>query len=90
MKQGLQRFCIMLTLMCCMANALAQGNKVSLTCKDRPLPSALSDIERQCGYYKINYNYSDLSRHKVTAAIIGSSAPEAVNALLDQHLDKDL
>ena len=72
----------MLTLMCCMANALAQGNKVSLTCKERPLPAALSDVERQCGYYKINYNYSDLSRHKVTAAITGSSAPEAVNALL--------
>ena len=72
----------MLTLMCCMANALAQGNKVSLTCKDRPLPAALSDVERQCGYYKINYNYSDLSRHKVTATITGSSAPEAVSTLL--------
>lgn len=78
---------IALLLICAMlllsaVEAMAQGNKVSLTCDDTPLPSALTQVERQSGYYKINYNYDELSRHKVTVNISGQTAPEAVGLLL--------
>ncbi len=78
---------IVLLLICAMfllsvVEAGAQGNKVSLTCNDTPLPSALSQVERQSGYYKLNYNYDELSRHKVTVSITEQTAPEAVGRLL--------
>ena len=66
----------------CFTVVFAQDGKVSLTCKDRALPSALTDVERQSGHYKINYNYSDLKKHKVTATIVNATAPEAVRKLL--------
>lgn len=36
--------------------AYAQGNKVSLKCSNMALTSALLEVEKQSGYYKINYN----------------------------------
>lgn len=64
------------------AGARAQGNNVTFDCNDMALTSALSKVESQCAYYKINYNYDDLSKVKVTATIKSLPAPEAVKALL--------
>jgi hypothetical protein len=50
----------------------AQGNNVTVDCNDMALTSALSKVESQCAYYKINYNYDDLSKVKVTATIKSS------------------
>jgi len=76
------RLCLCLLFFSLAAVSSAQGNNVSLVCKDRPLPSALTDIERLCGYYKINYNYDDLNKYKVTANIEDQTAPAAVGILL--------
>lgn len=60
----------------------AQGKNVSMSCNNMTLTSALTEVERQSGYYKINYNYDDLSKIKVSTVIKSSSAPEAVKKLL--------
>ena len=60
----------------------AQGNKVSLNCSTMPLTSALLQVEKQSGYYKINYNSSELATYKVTASIKGQTTLEAVKQLL--------
>lgn len=74
--------CLYLLFLMWVATTQAQGNKVSLVCKDKPLPTALSEVERQSDYYKINYSYNELNRHKVTATIRRATAPEAVKELL--------
>lgn len=60
----------------------AQGNKVSLKCSNLALTSALLEVEKQSGYYKINYNSGELSAYKVTATIQNLTPPAAVNRLL--------
>lgn len=60
----------------------AQGNKVSLKCSNMALTSALLEVEKQSGYYKINYNSGELSAYKVTATIQNLTPPAAVNRLL--------
>lgn len=60
-----------------------KGKDISLKCRDMQLTEALRQVERQSGYYKINYNYDELSKHKVTANIVKKPAPVAVDMLLD-------
>ncbi len=60
----------------------AQGNKISLNVTKEPLPSALNQVERQSGYYKINYDYNALSQYKVTAVVKHATALEAVSTLI--------
>ena len=62
--------------------ALAQGKKVSLTCDNMALTTALQKVEEQSDYYHINYNSGDLSSFRVTTVIQNQSAPTAVNLLL--------
>ena len=81
-KQTFLAFVCLCLLSLCPATMGAQGNKVTLKCSDTPLPTALSQVERLSSYYKINYNYSDLSQYKVTADIKDATAPDAVQHLL--------
>ena len=74
--------CVCISLFLQITDAMAQGNKVSLRCNSMPLPTALNKVEQQSGYYKINYNYNDVSSHKVTADIKEQAAPDAVKQLL--------
>ena len=60
-----------------------KGKDISLKCRDMQLTEALRQVERQSGYYKINYNYDELSKHKVTVNIVKKPAPVAVDMLLD-------
>ena len=62
--------------------AHAQGNKVTLTANKLALPSALNQVERQSGYYKINYDYNQLSKYKTSAVVKDKGAVEAVRILL--------
>ena len=62
--------------------AFAQGNKITLTVNKVSLPSALNQVERQSGYYKINYDYNLLNKYTVSAEIKNQQALEAVNTLL--------
>jgi len=64
-------------------NAFAQnGKKVSLNANKISLPAALAKVEQQSEYYKINYNYDELSKYTVTANIRERYAPDAVTVLL--------
>ncbi len=70
--------------LCLQTQAIAQerDKKVSLTCKEEALPDALNRIERQSGYYKMNFNYDVLKVYKVTVTIRQKTVPEAVDILL--------
>ena len=74
--------CLLLLLAFHATGVNAQGNKVTLKCNDMPLPTALQQVEQQSGYYKINYNYGDLSQQKATADIRNAEALDAVRQLL--------
>ena len=76
---ALLSLCLMITL-----GAKAQNKEtlITLSVKGEPLPSALMKVERQSGYYKINFDYEAASRHKVTADIKQKTVPQAVEAML--------
>ena len=74
--------CFALLLLTAPAHAQDKGNKVTLSCKDTPLPAALRSVEQQSGYYKINYNQDDARRYKVTANIKDASAEDAVKRII--------
>ncbi len=59
-----------------------KGNKVTLSCNDMPLPTALRNVEKQSGYYKINFNQDDARQYKVTANIKNASAEDAVKKII--------
>lgn len=61
---------------------MAQGNKISMKCEQASLPSALYQVEKQSGYYKINYNYGLLKDYKVSAKLDGKTPLEAIQILL--------
>ena len=61
---------------------MAQGNKISMKCEQTSLPSALYQVEKQSGYYKINYNYGLLKDYKVSAKLDGKTPLEAIQILL--------
>jgi TonB-linked SusC/RagA family outer membrane protein len=64
-------------------NVCAQNveKKVSISCKDEPLPTILNRIERQSGY-KMNFSNDELSRYRVSAVIEAKTAVEAVDQLI--------
>ena len=78
----------LLTLLClCVAillGAKAQNKEtlITLSVNGESLPTALGKVERQSGYYKINYDFDAANRYKVTANIKQKTAPQAVQALL--------
>lgn len=76
----------LLLLLCCLfvfaIQATAQGKRVTLKSNAISLPTALYEMEKQNGYYKINYNYSDLKDIQVVADINNLDVPTAVNRLI--------
>lgn len=81
-KEGLKLFVLSILFLMIATVAHAQGNKITLDVKNQALPSALNQVERQSCYYKINYDYSLLSKYKTTAKMQDKSAIEAVRILL--------
>lgn len=80
-KQSKRVFsCLLLLLLA--IQMMAQGNKITMKCVQMPLPSALYSLEKQSGYYKVNYNYDLLKTYKVTTEINQQAAPQAVEMLL--------
>ncbi len=81
-------FCLLMFFLCFCAHSNAQthdkGNdkQVTLSCKATPLSMALSSIERQSSYYKLVYNYEELSKFQVTVEIKKKSMIDAVQMLL--------
>ncbi|MDD6507818.1 MAG: carboxypeptidase-like regulatory domain-containing protein, partial [Prevotellaceae bacterium] len=54
-----------------------------LKCSDMPLTDALRRVERLSEYYKLNFNFDELTKYKVTATIKNKPAPVAVDMLID-------
>lgn len=81
-REKAMRIAMSLLLFLVAAFAEAQGNKISFTVTKEPLSSALNQVERQSGYFKINYDYSQLSQYKVTAVLKNATALEAVRTLI--------
>lgn len=65
--------------------AWAQGRLVSLKCDNVPMTTALSQVERQSAYYKLNYNYDELSKLRVSLTFSKATAPDAVRKILSGH-----
>lgn len=75
---------VVLSLVASVAYATGdKGKDITLKCHDMQLTEALRQVERQSDYYKINYNYDELSKHKVTSNIVKKPAPVAVDMLLN-------
>ena len=81
-KERVGTFFLSLLFLLSAVTAFAQGNKINLTANKVALPSALNQVERQSGYYKINYDYNQVNKYRVTAEIKNKTAIEAVNMLL--------
>ncbi len=58
------------------------GNKITLNAKEMALVKALNQVERQSGYYKMNYSVDDLRGYHVTADIREATVPQAVEQLI--------
>ena len=82
-KSFITLLCFCLLLVFEVTEIKAQGSKVYLKCNKMELPTALSQVEKQSNYYKINYNYDDLSKYKITVSFSNLTAPAAVNKLLE-------
>ena len=74
--------CVLLFGISIGAEAQNAEKRISLTVNKVALPAALSKVEQQSGYYKINYSYDELSRFSVSANVKNKTAIEAVNTLL--------
>lgn len=81
-REKAKRIAMSLLLLLFATFVQAQGNKITLNVTKEPLPSALNQVERQSGYFKINYDYNALTQYKVTAVVKHATAVEAVRTLI--------
>lgn len=83
-KQKLRVLGIILILWCMALAGSAQNpdKKISYECRNEKLGTALQQIERLSGYYRIQFAYGDVDAHRVTASIKQQTVPEAVKTLL--------
>lgn len=81
-KERMRSFFLSFLFLTVATIALAQGKKISLKLNKVSLPSALNQVERQSGYYKINYDVNQVGKYKVSAEINQKEALDAVNVLL--------
>lgn len=83
MKRERQRIiAIVFLLLLMVTETVAQGVAITLKCSNMPLPTALYQVEKQSGYFKVSYNYGLLRSYKVNADIRKLSAEEAVKILV--------
>jgi TonB-linked SusC/RagA family outer membrane protein len=76
------RMGVLILLLLCSMTVMAQGKRVTLKASGLPLKEAIYQVERQSGYYKMNFNVDAVDDYKVTAQIQDATAPDAINQLL--------
>lgn len=76
--------CFCLWMAGTLAMAQHQGNPVTLSAVNEELAVLLRQVEQQSDYYKVNYNYDDVSQYKVSIDVKGVTAPVAVKTLLKE------
>lgn len=85
MKRGkiiLSLSCLVMMFFTISANAQNKGKDITLNVNRMNLPKALTEVEKQSGYYKINFNYDEMCQYTVSAVIKNKKAKEAVDILL--------
>jgi len=63
--------------------AQQQEKRISCKCKNVKLSEALKMIERQSGYYRVQFAYSDVDGYVARSNVSGLSAPDAVRLLIN-------
>ena len=84
-KTGAMRLTALLVCLLSLLPATAQSDKgklINYKCKGEKLQKALVVVERQSGYYRIQYVTEDVAPYMVTANIKNATAEEAVGQLL--------
>jgi len=66
------------------AHAQTSDKRISYTCKDKKLTTALKEVERLSGYYKLQFGYQDVNSYTVTAEIKNATVPDAVKQLISR------
>ena len=61
-----------------------QGNRITYKCSNEKLQRALMTVERQSGYYRLQYAMEDVAPYSVTANIKNATAEDAVKQLNQQ------
>lgn len=80
---------VIITLLCCLWGGviLAQspeneGKPITYQCEHEALHKALAAVERQSGYYRIQYVMDDVEPYSVTVALRNASMADAMRQLL--------
>ena len=79
------RLTVLFVCMCFLLPVGAQtgkGKTITYKCSNEKLQKALMTVERQSGYYRLQYAMEDVAPYTVTANIKNASAEEAVRQLL--------
>jgi len=88
MKDFIVRKCSVLfvVLLCCFVHigAFAQNadKKISYKCENEKLSVVFEKLERLSGYYKLQFNYADVDKFKVTTDLQEVTLPEAVRTVI--------
>ena len=79
------RLTVLFVCMCFLLPVGAQtgkGKTITYKCSNEKLQKALMTVERQSGYYRLQYAMEDVAPYSVTANIKNASAEDAVKQLL--------
>ena len=63
-------------------NAKPKGKPITYQCENEQLSTALRQVERLSGYYKIQFAYEDVSPYKVSVKLENATVEQSVNQLL--------
>lgn len=76
---------IAIFMLCCIplnVSAQTASKLITCKCKNIKLSDALRNIERQSGYYRVQFTYSDVDNMTASSDISGLTAPDAVRLLI--------
>lgn len=60
------------------------GKTITIKCEGKPLNAALDEVERQSGYYRIQYVMDDVAAFTVSVSLSGVTTEAAVRAMLKE------
>lgn len=68
---------------CAIVMAQSPNKKISVTCKDEPLASALKKVEKASGY-KVLFTYDEVQNYKVTVSAKGQEVSHVLKTMFDK------
>ncbi len=79
---GLLFLCCLFSLTAAVAQPAEGGKKITYQCENEKLSTALRQVERLSGYYKVQFAYEDVESYRVTTNLKEVSVDEAMSVLL--------